>query len=227
MTDTMLPEERIYHCLQQLGVRRAHFAGRGARESGPLLQAHPQLVASLSLVSGTRAAEVPVEYARRVCCVRGDFGEGVSELRESGLVELGIREIVMRSCEDAGWTDTAAERPQEVLEALLAFWRDVEQTESIESVHLAEAEGALEGITFRTLGRGTPVVLLPLYLTPSQWEPLVGNLSAQHTVVLLGGPELVPLSSLEWRARSGYLNVVRSVIQETKLRPGERVLEVA
>ena len=71
------------------------------------------------------------------------------------------------------------------------------------------------------------MVLLPLFLAPSQWEPLIPRLSEHFCTITLGGIELGAVAILESRGRAvGYLQMVRTLIDETQLRPGETVLEV-
>ncbi len=67
---------------------------------------------------------------------------------------------------------------------------------------------------------------MPLSLAPSQWDPLVPQLSERYTVVRLGGPHLGVVSLLEDRAQSGYGDLVAHVLDQTQLAPGETVLEV-
>jgi hypothetical protein len=49
--------------------------------------------------------------------------------------------------------------------------------------------------------------LMPLDLTPSQWEPLIERLSARYCTICLGGPLLGVVAILEARGRSDYLSV--------------------
>ena len=90
-----------------------------------------------------------------------------------------------------------------------------------------DAQSAVAGITFDSQGEGPPLVLLPLSLASSQWDPLLSRLSARYRAVTLGGPELGFLAMLESRGRSaGYLSAIRRVMDTVQLRPGEVVLEV-
>jgi len=87
--------------------------------------------------------------------------------------------------------------------------------------------GVVADISYRSEGTGTPLVLLPLSLASSQWEPLLPQLSARYRTLTLGGPELGFLTMLESRGHSaGYLNAMRRVIDALQLRPGEVILEV-
>ena len=70
-------------------------------------------------------------------------------------------------------------------------------------------------------------MLLPLGVAPSQWEPLVPRLSERYCTITLGGASLGMVGSLEARGRTaGYLGVVRHLLEEARLQPGETVLEV-
>jgi SAM-dependent methyltransferase len=67
---------------------------------------------------------------------------------------------------------------------------------------------------------------LPLWLAPSQWNPLLPVLSEHYCTITLSGAEVGFVSVLETRGRSGYLRVVRSVLDEVPLQPGDNILEV-
>jgi hypothetical protein len=56
-------------------------------------------------------------------------------------------------------------------------------------------------------GAGAPLVLLPLDLSPGQWEPLIPVLAAPHCTITLGGALLGSVASLEERDRSGYMGL--------------------
>ena len=45
-----------------------------------------------------------------------------------------------------------------------------------------EPEGEVEGITYRAEGSGPPLLLFPLDLAPSQWDPLLAELTARFSV---------------------------------------------
>lgn len=71
------------------------------------------------------------------------------------------------------------------------------------------------------------MILLPLSLASSQWDPLLSRLSAKCRTVTLGGPALGFLAMLESRGNAaGYLGILQRVMEAVHLRPGEAVLEV-
>jgi SAM-dependent methyltransferase len=93
-------------------------------------------------------------------------------------------------------------------------------------VALSDQEGEIAGISYRLRGAGPPLVLLPLDLSPGQWEPLIPALSARYCTITLGGALLGSVASLEERGRSGYMGVVRGLLDALAIVPGESVLEV-
>jgi ubiquinone/menaquinone biosynthesis C-methylase UbiE len=70
------------------------------------------------------------------------------------------------------------------------------------------------------------LILLPLDLSPGQWEPLIPALSARYCTITLGGALFGSVASLEERGRSGYMAVVRALLDALAIVPGESVLEV-
>lgn len=217
----------LYECLQRLGIGTAHFATRGTDDLAPVLATHPEIAASVSLVGSARVNPATLKpHASRTLFVRGDHGPDATVFERSGLGSLGAHEHVLASHEDVMWADTAAAHSEELTKMLLAFWDRCEQSTPLPSFSAQVAKGEIAGMAFEISGSGTPVVLLPLFLAPSQWDPVVAELGTRHCVIRLSGAELEPASSLEYRARSGYLRLVQGVLQDTRPQPGEHMLEV-
>jgi ubiquinone/menaquinone biosynthesis C-methylase UbiE len=124
------------------------------------------------------------------------------------------------------WSDVIADRTADIGTALLAFLHRMEQRHPSQAVRLPEGEGEVAGISYRIRGAGPPLVLLPLELAPSQWEPLLSTLSARYCTITLGGAALGIVAVLEARGRGGYLGVVRSLLDAVQVQPGEVVLDV-
>jgi SAM-dependent methyltransferase len=76
------------------------------------------------------------------------------------------------------------------------------------------------------VGSGPPLLLLPLLLAPSQWEPLAPALSEHYCTIALGGAFLGSVAVLEARGRGIYLGMIRTLLDIARIRPGEVVLEV-
>jgi ubiquinone/menaquinone biosynthesis C-methylase UbiE len=88
-------------------------------------------------------------------------------------------------------------------------------------------EGTHAGISYRIVGSGPALVLLPFFLAPSQWAPAVAQLARTFTVVTLGGPHLGGVAALEDRARAPtYQAMFRTLIDLMVPAPGEAILDV-
>jgi SAM-dependent methyltransferase len=70
------------------------------------------------------------------------------------------------------------------------------------------------------------LLLLPLSLARSQWDPIVHDLAQRYTTIVAGGAFLGMVPTLEARMRGGYQTVVRNVLDATRVQPGESILEV-
>src|ERR1700680_1821737 len=78
--------------------------------------------------------------------------------------------------------------------------------------HLQNSRARSAGPTKRCRGGGPPLVLMPLSLAPSQWDPLIATLSARYCTISLGGPLLGGVGILEECCRSYYLAMVESLV---------------
>ena len=137
------------------------------------------------------------------------------------------RLVTLRDYAILGWTDLVTERTDEIGSAMLDFLAQHTPPEGAKTVPAAEEQGEIAGISYRMRGAGPPLVLLPLFLAPSQWEPLVPRLSEQYCTITLGGRELGAVAILESRGRArGYVRMVRTLIDAMQVQPGETIVEV-
>jgi hypothetical protein len=118
------------------------------------------------------------------------------------------RALVLRGYECLPWSDLAADRGAEIASAWLRFLDEL----PMPALVMLEGEGEAAGISYRTRGSGPPLVLMPLDLAPSQWEPLIPELAARYSTVTLGGPLVGVVALLEGRGRSKYLAAIRAVL---------------
>jgi SAM-dependent methyltransferase len=109
---------------------------------------------------------------------------------------------------------------------MLTFLSAANDRAAVEPAEVSGGVGEVDGITYRVRGSGPPLVLLPLSLARSQWEPFIPDLAAHYTTILLGGAHLGVVPLLEARMQGGYRNVVRSVVDTAQPQPGDKVLEV-
>jgi SAM-dependent methyltransferase len=210
--------------LDYLDITSAHFAGRSLADLQGFIGEHPERVASLTLVCPTVLNPRSLApLGPRLLVVTGDHGLGARRVR-AVLPDLPeATGVVLEDYAGLTWADLAADRGGHIDEAM----RELHQRcGALPAAGLREQEGEIAGISFRVRGAGPPLVLLPLDLSPGQWEPLIPALSARYSTITLGGPLFSSVASLEERGRSGYMAVVRELLDALAIRPGESVLEV-
>jgi SAM-dependent methyltransferase len=218
--------DRIIQVLDHLGVRRTHIAGAMPGDWQALVTAFTDRVASLSLICPTALAAGSVKsMATRLLLVHGDRGPIVDRVSAAARQIPEATVVTLPHYAGLPFSDVAAERRDQVGVALVDFLRRMELVAS-SALTLTHESGELAGISYRVAGSGPPLVLLPLALAPSQWEPLLPQLSQHFTTIALGGPHLGYMPVLEGRGQaSGYVRIVRNLIDEVALRPGEAILD--
>lgn len=226
-------EERIMQLLQHLGIAKAHFAARGAGDWSGLVTSHPEVISSLTLVCPQGFdPEHLAAVAPRLLVINGDQG-ATAEMVDRNLQGMPDAATVALSDYPTPntYADVAAERKEDISARILEFLESMDQAS--ESTLAPPAglsnhnHGEVANISYRVVGSGPPLVLLPLNAAPSQWDPILPRLSQAYSNVVLGGPELGMVASLEARGRTpGYLGAMRNLLHAAQLRPGESVLEV-
>jgi ubiquinone/menaquinone biosynthesis C-methylase UbiE len=220
-------EDRLAQLFQHLGIRRAHVAGGYAADALSLARTSLETIASMTLVCPFRLPADPLRpLGARLLFIHGDRGPGADSVPRV-LADLpDAQAITLQDYPDAAWSDAIAERQAEIEPAMLAFLADHSQREALESIQLPQADGEFAGISYRIRGSGPPLVLMPLTLARSQWNPIVPVLAEHYTTIVLGGAFLGIIPSLEERMRGGYRGVVRSLVEAAGIQPGESILEV-
>jgi hypothetical protein len=221
-------EKRLLQLLQYLGIDQAHFAGRTPSDWTGLATLAPQVFSSLTLI-GPAAIDPQTTgtLGSRLLIVNGEKGLNAERVQRAVKKIPGASLVTLPNYSFLGWSDAVADRTDEIGSAMLDFLARTNPPLGEPTLSLAAVEGEVSGISYRIRGAGPALVLLPLFLAPSQWEPLISKLSEKYCTITLGGVELGAVSILESRGRAvGYLQMVRTVIDETELRPGETVLEV-
>ena len=224
METTVSVEERLRQLLHHLRIDQAHFVARLAQDWAGLAARYPEMISSLIVAGGSFDPRVAEHLAAKLLVVTGEQ-DPIAEAMGGVMNRLpGAQHFVLHDYEILAWSDVAAERTGELGGAMLEFLGRVEPSASIAP---GNGEGEAAGISYRIRGAGPPLVLLPMFLAPSQWEPLVPLLSEKYCTITLGGAALGAVAILELRGRAvGYLRMVRTLLEEAQLRPGEAVLEV-
>jgi SAM-dependent methyltransferase len=226
-TAAALPIEAcLLDLFRHLRIERAHIAAGGPpplKDWHSLATLHPERVASLTLISPPILDTAPLAgLASRILIVAGDGGslaDGAAKFADS-LPSVAAHNL--RGYQWRPWSDVIADRGSEIGAAMLDFL----DRHPLPAVGLSEPEGEIAGVTYRLCGAGPPLVLMPLSLAPSQWDPLVPTLSARYCTITLGGPLLGVVGILEERGRSNYLALVRNVLDSVGIKSGEVVLEI-
>lgn len=219
-------ETKLLDLFQTLGIGQAHIAAGGPpvlTDWHGLAVHHPERIASLTLPSPPLldAAEL-AGIASRLLILAGDHGtsaQGATRLI-ADLPDAASR--LLHGYEWHPWSDANADRGSEIAAAMLDFLG----RHPVPAAGLTEGEGEAAGIGYRIRGAGPPLVLMPLSLAPSQWEPVIPALGEHYCTIRLGGPLLGIVGTLEARGRSNYLALVRTVLDQVAVRSGETVLEV-
>lgn len=219
-------EERIIELLRHLGIDKAHVAAYLPGDWSGLLERHPATVASLTLICPRgMKTEVLRPHASRLLIVSGDGGNVVGDLMRAVDGLPGTTLTMLRDYFSPMWADVMADRTGEVGSAMLEFLAARDRESPLPSGQIPEGEGEEAGISYTVRGSGPPLLLFPLGLAASQWDPLLPALAERYTTITLGGAYLGMVAFLETRG-PGYLRVVRNVVDEVRLQPGQTVLEV-
>ncbi len=222
-------EACLVDLFDHLRIERAHLAaGRMVRTDWyGLATLHPERVASLTLISPTPMDAGELRgLASRLLVVTGDQGPPAQAVRQLLAALPEATPHTLHDYTSLPWSDVIAERGTEIGAAMLHFLGRIDQREPAAAANLSEPDGETAGISYRIRGAGPPLVLMPLDLAPSQWEPLISQLSARYCTITLGGPALGAVALLEARGRSNYLGVVRALLDAVSMKPREVILEV-
>ena len=229
-TEKNLPvEDRILQLLQHLGIQEAHFGARVPADWQGLATNYPEVISSLTLVCPPSGTDLDVlsMAARQLLVLNGDRGTGAEALRRVTASLPNATLVTLHDYLSPAWADVVADRTDDIGSAMMDFLGRVGHAHRGKVAFLPEDEGEFAGITYKIRGNGPPLILLPLLLAPSQWEPLLPKLIERYCTIILGGTELGAVAVFEERDRApGFLAMVRTLIEEVYLQPGEAVLDV-
>jgi ubiquinone/menaquinone biosynthesis C-methylase UbiE len=218
--------DRLAQVLDHLGIERAHFAASMLPDITGFAQAHPERIASLTLVCPLRLDPSSLRaLGARLLIIAGDQGHPAAMVRRvvAGLPEARV--VWLPGYFSPPWADVVADCTDDIETTFLNVLSR-EQLQRDEEM-VGNLHGAAAGITYQSQGEGSPLVLLPLGLAPSQWDPLLSRLSTRFRTVTLGGPALGFLANLESRGQAaGFCSMVQRMMEAVRLRPGEVVLDV-
>ena len=222
-------EDRLRELFAHLGVERAHIVGGGYYSpAGDIPVRAPDLAASMTLVCPMSVPQtIDNDINLPFAIVTGDRG-GLADSVADTLQDVAHgHQIVLNDCAPELWDDLARERTRELGDCILNFLASVDAEMPMAAIHLGGNRGMVAELAYRTMGDGPPLVLFPLGLAPSQWNPLLGELSARYSVIQISGAHVAPSSSHEKRIRSpGYFAIVKTLLDAVHIEPGATILEV-
>src|SRR3984957_9275362 len=202
---------------------RRTWRGWGGDNPGGLGGEHPGRLGGIVCVTPVRLDPVPFAgVAGRMLLVAGEYGPTFETTTRAASRLPGAQHFILDGYEAEGWSDTAADRTHELIEAMTVFLAG-------HAVGAATASGAGEhaGITYRIEGSGPALVLMPFFLAASQWAPTVPELAKHFTVIPVGGRHVGGVAMLEDRAAMpSYRQMFRGLVEAMAPAPGEDILDV-
>jgi SAM-dependent methyltransferase len=226
----MTTAARVLAVMDHLGIEAAHFATQIPGDVAELARTAADRIAGLILCAPTRLDTAPFAgLSSRLLMIAGDKGLTV-EVTERAAARLpGSERFTLQAYEAAGWSDVVADRTEEVAGAMTRFLAGIDVGRPLPppARRPAEAAGEHAGLTWRIVGNGPPLMLLPFFLAPSQWEPAVERLAHHFTVIRIGGPNIGGIAALEDRARAPtYRAMFNTLVDLLAPEPGARILDV-
>ncbi len=229
MPETIATADRIKSLFDHLGLDRAHVAACMSGDWGEFAVTHADRFCSLTVVSPHLNKGIPETldaFAAPSLVITGDQGSPAwqaktlaDKFRDGKLAEL-------HGYASPSWADVVADRRDEIATVLGEFHAAAERQHGAPTIVTAQGSGEVAGLHYRIDGQGPALVLLPLSLAPSQWEPLVAHLSQRFCVIRLGGPHLGIVPLLEGRAQSGYGDLTSNVLAQADAAAATSILEV-
>jgi ubiquinone/menaquinone biosynthesis C-methylase UbiE len=221
-------EQRLAALFNHLGLERAHFGVQNSAELDPIIAGRSASISSLAMAGLNRLqASTVAPVADRLLLMYGDGGAG-ADVAALALPALPAAEAhCFADYTVLTWTDVTADRGDEIVPLWLDFLDRAESERPASHPLTERREGEAAGITYRLHGNGPALVLLPMLLAASQWDPIIEHLAERYCVISLGGRHLGGVAFIDGRGRDpGYLRAVRMHVDEIGIQPGETVLDV-
>jgi ubiquinone/menaquinone biosynthesis C-methylase UbiE len=221
MTQDTGPGPRLVALWDHLGLPVAHVATQMPGDIADFVRSSPERLGAVVLCVPARLDPAPfAAVSERTVLIAGELGltEVVTALAQARLP--GTVRHVLAQYDAPGWADVVADRTPEILDILSGL-------PPLPPVSLPQASGTVAGINYTVQGEGPPLVLLPFFLAPSQWEPAIPGLAERFTVIVLGGHHLGGVAALEDRAAgASYRALARTLWDTMALGAGDTVLDV-
>jgi ubiquinone/menaquinone biosynthesis C-methylase UbiE len=220
----MTATERLLALLDHLGIDKTHVATQIPADIAGLAMQQAERLGGIVMCTPVRLDPAPfANAAERVLMISGEYGPTFEVCLRAADRLPGAERTVLDSYEALGWSDVGADRSAEIAAAMTGFL----QRYAADTPRAPATEGNHAGISYRIEGQGPALLLLPFFLAPSQWVPVIPELARHFTVVTLGGRHLGGIAALEDRASMPtYRAMFRTLIDLIAPKPGEAILEI-
>lgn len=232
LTEHLTTAQRLLALMNHLGIEVAHVATQVPGDIVEFVGAAGKRIGGIVLVAPTRLDAGPFAgVADRLLMISGDKGLTVETTGQAAARLPAAARHILADYNAAGWSDVVADRADEVTRAMTGF---LEGSGAVSRVgrcagtqETVAPTGEHAGLTWRLTGEGPPLLLLPFFLAPSQWEPAVSALAQHFTVVEVGGPHIGGIAALEDRARAPtYRAMFRTLVELLAPAPNSHILDV-
>ena len=220
----MTATERLLALLDHLGMGKAHVATQIPADIAGLAMQQAERLGGIVMCTPVRLDPAPfANAAERVLMISGEYGPTFEVCLRAADRLPGAGRTVLDSYEALGWSDVGADRSAEIAAAMTGFLHRY----TADTPRPPATEGNHAGISYRIEGQGPALLLLPFFLAPSQWAPVIPELARHFTVVTLGGRHLGGIAALEDRASMPtYRAMFRTLIDLIAPKPGEAILDI-
>jgi SAM-dependent methyltransferase len=220
----MTATERLLALLDHLGIGKAHVATQIPADIAGLAMQQAERLGGIVMCTPVRLDPAPfANAAERVLMISGEYGPTFEVCLRAADRLPGAERTVLDSYEALGWSDVGADRNAEIAAAMTGFLHRY----TADTPRAPAIEGNHAGISYRIEGQGPALLLLPFFLAPSQWVPVIPQLARHFTVVTLGGRHLGGIAALEDRASMPtYRAMFRTLIDLIAPKPGEAILDI-
>ncbi len=220
----MTGTQRLLALLDHLGIDKAHVATQIPADIAGLAMQQAERLGGIVMCTPVRLDPAPfANAAERVLMISGEYGPTFEVCLRAADRLPGAERTVLDSYEALGWSDVGADRSAEIAAAMTGFL----QRYAADTPRAPATEGNHAGISYRIEGQGPALLLLPFFLAPSQWVPVIPELARHFTVVTLGGRHLGGIAALEDRASMPtYRAMFRTLIDLIAPKPGEAILDI-
>ncbi len=216
MSEELPTVERLLALLGHLDLRAAYFAAQMPGDLADLARDHAARIAGLVLCVPTRLDPAPFSaIADRLTMIADAHGMSFEATARAMARLPGAHRSILAGYDAPGWADVVADRGVEITRIMAQHLVPASAGGPVAGVPSRSLvrSGSHAGISYRIEGEGPALVLLPFFLAPSQWDPVVTALAQNFSVIRLGGAHIGGVAALEDRARAPtYRAMFRSLI---------------